>query len=132
MKFEKQRFIHFREADPAGILFFGRLPEIYHDLFEEGLQEQLPWRELFANERLALPIRHLEVDYLRPMRAGVFYTWLVNVMKLTDHSVEVHLQVLHENHLHAHLKCVHVCVDQQAAQKTKLPAQWRAALEALQ
>ncbi len=131
MRIEKKRLIHFREADPAGILFFGRLPEIYHDIFEEGLTENLAWREVFGHSRWGLPIRHLNVDYLKPLKAGTFYTFRIHIANLTEHSIEVQLQVTEGESLHAQLKCVHVCVDQDLNKKTKLPEIWREALEAL-
>lgn len=66
--------IRFREADPAGILFFGHVFALAHDCFEGFIEETgFGWKNWFnVRGEYLVPIRHTEANYLRPfLRAKI-------------------------------------------------------------
>src|SRR5688572_12906746 len=120
------RPVFFREADPAQILFFGRVPQIYHDLLETWLSEELGWEEVFKNKTLLFPIRKLEVDYLRPLHAGQHYAWVLRTQAISENSVTLSAQVFAPDDLNyeqpfVKLSCVHVVVETESGKKSAVP-----------
>lgn len=80
--------MRFHQADPAGWMFFGRAFELAHDSMEDLLLAAgFDWKEWFANERFAMPIRQAQADYRRPIPAGALYEVEAVVRRLGDTSV---------------------------------------------
>ena len=63
--------IPFQHVDAAGVLFFSRLFEQTHDVYE-GFMAAIGWPlpRVLKDGKLLLPIVHAEADYGRPMRYG--------------------------------------------------------------
>lgn len=61
--------IPFQHVDAAGVLFFARLFEHAHQVYE-GFMEVIGWPlpQLLGEGALMLPIVHAEADYRSPMR----------------------------------------------------------------
>ena len=69
--FEVELRVHFHQADPAGVLFFGRASELINTAYEHLVESHgLSWPEHFGPGAHATPIVRLETDYHRPIRAG--------------------------------------------------------------
>jgi acyl-CoA thioester hydrolase/1,4-dihydroxy-2-naphthoyl-CoA hydrolase len=119
--------IHFREADPAGILFFGHVLGLSHDVFEEFLMEHgIPWEEWFKAEDWACPIRHSEVDYRAPFMPGQSYQVEVRVQKIGQSSLTMHYIYLNQNgQICAHVHLVHTFVSRPSFQKMDVPEKYR-------
>ncbi len=63
--------IRFQDVDAAGILFFARVFDLFHDAFFAGLADRgIRFPEVLAAGRWASPLVHAEADYRRPMRFG--------------------------------------------------------------
>jgi YbgC/YbaW family acyl-CoA thioester hydrolase len=69
-RFAKRRVVRFQDVDAAGVVFFPRYLEYFHDAFIEILAEHgHDWsRELHSG--IVAPIKHAEADYLAPLRFG--------------------------------------------------------------
>jgi 1,4-dihydroxy-2-naphthoyl-CoA hydrolase len=68
--YARERAIRFQDVDAAGIIFYPRALELFHDLYVEVLAEiGQPLHEALRGPWLA-PVRHAEADYLRPLRFG--------------------------------------------------------------
>lgn len=71
MAFTYSRLIHFADTDAAGVVYFARYLSLCHEAYEESLAAAGIGLQVFSErERLFLPIRSSEADYLRPLRGG--------------------------------------------------------------
>lgn len=63
--------IRFQDVDMAGIIFFARVFDLFHDAFLAGLAARgVRFADVMAARRWASPLVHAEADYRRPMRFG--------------------------------------------------------------
>lgn len=63
--------IAFHQADPAGVLFFGRYAELWQSAYEAFIADLgIPYDDWFSQRTRSTPIRRVEVDHLRPIFAG--------------------------------------------------------------
>lgn len=120
--------IGFRDADPAGIMFFGNILGLSHDVFEEFIAHNgISWNEWFKPTQWACPIRHAEVNFLSPFRPGETYTVEVNVKKLGQSSFQMHYKFMsRDQKICAEVDVVHAFVDQGSFQKAPMPPHFRA------
>ena len=91
MSFTRNVDVRFDEGDPRGILFYGRLQELSHRVFEEFVVSELVdrWEDWFLTDAFIVPIRHAEATYHRPLRPGHRYEVRLVVSKLGDSSFVV-------------------------------------------
>lgn len=63
--------IRFQDVDAAGIVFFARVLDYFHDAYVAFLQDRgLPLADVLRNAEWGLPLRHAEADYLAPLAFG--------------------------------------------------------------
>lgn len=91
MPFTRTVTVRFDEADPAGILFYGRILELAHRVFEEFVVSEVVgrWEDWFRTGDFIVPIRHAEATYSRPMRPGKSYLAELAIVRLGESSFEV-------------------------------------------
>jgi YbgC/YbaW family acyl-CoA thioester hydrolase len=66
----RSRVVRFQDVDAAGVVFFARTLEYFHDAFIELLAERgHDWSTELASGIVA-PLKHVEADYLAPLRFG--------------------------------------------------------------
>jgi acyl-CoA thioesterase FadM len=131
--FRKNFVTRFRQADPAGILFFAEAYEIAHDTFEDFLIELgLDWKHCFENREWALPIRHSECQHLAPLHPGLNYTVTVKIEKIGDSSLALNYEIADENRVCAEVKMVHACLNKKTMIKMSIPSEIRSRLETYQ
>lgn len=126
--------IRFRDADPAGIMFFGNILGLSHDLFEEFLEHNgIPWKEWFKSTDWACPIRHSEVDYLSPFFPGTTVSVTVTVARLGQSSFTMSYvyQNLQSHKVHAKAKITHsfAKIHGNKLEKEPIPTKYRLLLE---
>ena len=69
--FSETREVRFQDVDAAGIIFYPRVFEFFHDLYVAFLADAgFPLHEVLRDKTFAAPIRHAEADYFRPLRFG--------------------------------------------------------------
>jgi 1,4-dihydroxy-2-naphthoyl-CoA hydrolase len=68
--FARERAIRFQDVDAAGIIFYPRALELCHDLYVEFLADAGQPLHVALSGPWVAPIRHVEADYLRPLRFG--------------------------------------------------------------
>jgi YbgC/YbaW family acyl-CoA thioester hydrolase len=71
MSFAQRRAVRFQDVDAAGIVFFPRVLEYFHDVymaFYDSLGVSIA--EVIATRAWAAPLKHAEADFLRPLRFG--------------------------------------------------------------
>lgn len=103
--------IKFREADPAGIMFYGNILGLCHDAFEEFLTHiGVSWKTWFQPTDWACPIRHAEVNYLAPLLPGQTYAVEVSVRKIGSSSFGMNYRFLKDSKEHALVQITHAFV----------------------
>jgi YbgC/YbaW family acyl-CoA thioester hydrolase len=66
----RPRVVRFQDVDAAGVVFFARTLEYFHDAFVEILAELgHDWSQELGSGVVA-PLKHAEADYLAPLRFG--------------------------------------------------------------
>ncbi len=115
--------LKFRDADSAGIMFFGNILGITHDVFESFLKENnVPWNDWFLADSWACPIRHAEVDFVSPLFPGQNYNVEAKVSKLGTTSFNMHYEYRNSaDKLCARVQMVHSFVDKKTFQKMNVP-----------
>lgn len=86
--FERTLLVHFHEIDRAGIVYFARIFEYCHRVYEELLEQVVgPLEPFFQAKDWGLPLVHAEADYARPLRLGDRVRVQVRVERLGERSV---------------------------------------------
>jgi 1,4-dihydroxy-2-naphthoyl-CoA hydrolase len=69
--FVRTRAVRFQDVDAAGVIFYPMVLEYCHDLYVEFLEaHDTSLHHVLQAGIWAAPIRHAEVDYLKPLRLG--------------------------------------------------------------
>jgi YbgC/YbaW family acyl-CoA thioester hydrolase len=107
------RLVRFQDVDAAGIIFFARVLEYFHDAWVNCLEAKgLSLPTLLRDKPWKLPIVHAEADYLGPMRFGHRVAVEVVSVKRGEKSIVVGYRVRsNEGRMLAVGHAVHVCVD---------------------
>jgi YbgC/YbaW family acyl-CoA thioester hydrolase len=75
--------VRFHQADPAGVLFYGRVFELVNDAYEELVRAAgFHFDDHFGMTDYATPVVHIEADYRQPMAAGEAVTIELAVSRL--------------------------------------------------
>lgn len=128
--FKTQVKLKFREADSAGVMFFGNLLGITHDVFETFLEENaISWDEWFMGKNWACPIRHSEVDFISPLFPGQTYFIEAKLSKLSTTSFNMHYEYRNSSDkLCARVQMTHTFVDKNTLQKIEIPEKYKSLL----
>src|SRR5512143_1139806 len=91
--------VRFDEADARGILFYGRLQELAHRVFEDFVASEVVarWEDWFLSPDFIVPIRHAEATFHRPMRPGQDYDGELAVVRLGESSFDVRVRFFEKN-----------------------------------
>lgn len=75
--------VAFHQADPAGVLFFGRYAELWQEAYEGFIAARgIDYADWFGQTKRSTPIRRVEADHLRPIFAGEAVTVRVTVARV--------------------------------------------------
>jgi YbgC/YbaW family acyl-CoA thioester hydrolase len=128
-------FIHrvrpqFYQADPAGVLFYGRVFELFHQGYAALIEAAgVPYETHFGIRGYATPIVHAEADYKRPIRPGTDIDVAVSVERLGESSLTFAFRITDATGtVLATGREVHVTVDPASFTTRPLPDELRAAL----
>lgn len=131
MTLKSKFLVHFDDADPGGIVFFGNYLKLAHRALEYALpQVGIPWDKWFATKEYGVPLRHVEADYRKPIRPGTFIEVEQKVLKLGNSSVTFESLLKNDqNELCAVLTHTHVFVDMKTKSSIPIPEGIRQVLE---
>lgn len=69
--FVEPRTIRFQDIDAAGIIFYPRILEMFHDAYAALLAfAGTPLRDVMTKHSWIAPVRHAEADYFKPLVLG--------------------------------------------------------------
>ncbi len=98
MKFSVNYPIRFQHCDPAGIVFYPRYYEMFHqvieDWFADALNKSHP--ELIKN-KIGIPLVHAKCDFLNPSHIGDIVTFNLTLKKIGRSSFTVEITGKLEN-----------------------------------
>lgn len=120
--FQKEIQIRFREADPAGILFFGNIFSLAHDCFEDFIQAAgFTWDEWFKTTDYLVPLRHTDCNYLKPFNPGQKYTVTASVSRIGETSFQMRYVFSQNSTEHALVLMTHAFLSAKSKQKISVP-----------
>jgi len=120
----KMRFtVAFDESDSEGIVFFGNYFRLAHRALERWLTErEIAWPDWFKNPDFGVPLRHVEADYLKPLRPGESFDATIRIDEIGDSSVHLSYEFTDPAGTPlARLKTSHVFVNRSDMKKIKIP-----------
>lgn len=128
--FMTKKTLTFREADPAGIMFFGNIFGFAHDAFEEFIVAAgYTWKEWFHNQDYLIPMRHTSADFLAPFRPGETYDVAVTVEAFRETSFKMKYVFSKDGRTHAVVGIVHAVLSSKTRAKTALPESMKSRLQ---
>ncbi len=131
--YKTEIFVHFDETDAGGIVFFGNYFKLAHRVIEKFLSEsEVGWAIWFRSPDYGVPLRHVEADYLKALRAGNTYKAELCVLKLGDSSVTFQCELSSSEGQHALIRTTHVFFDTKLRQKRAVPDSIRSLLNTIQ
>ncbi len=122
--------VHFDDADPGGIVFFANYLKFAHRALEQALpQAGIPWEKWFTVREYAVPLRHVEADYLKPIRPGTMIDVEQKVLKLGNTSVTFESLLKNDQgEICAVITHTHVFIDVKTKSSTNIPEDIRQVL----
>jgi 1,4-dihydroxy-2-naphthoyl-CoA hydrolase len=126
--------VRFQDIDAAGIAFYGRVFDYFHDAYVAHLAARgLPLHEILAHRAWIMPLVHAEADYKRPLRFGGVYRIELRAEVIGRSSYTLRYRIVGlQGQLHAEGTTVHVCIDLATDRPRELPEELRALLSPLQ
>jgi acyl-CoA thioester hydrolase/1,4-dihydroxy-2-naphthoyl-CoA hydrolase len=124
--------VAFDEADSAGIVFFGNYFRFAHRALEHFLpQIGIAWDKWFSGKEIGVPLRHVEADYMRPIRPGEQLQIRTHIANVGESSVEFIFDFQIEGGSSAaRVRTVHVFVaTEPLGQKIQIPPPIKTLLE---
>jgi acyl-CoA thioester hydrolase/1,4-dihydroxy-2-naphthoyl-CoA hydrolase len=123
--------LRFRDADPAGIIFFGNVYKIAHDTYEDFIGYLgFEWDEWFQNPDWAVPIRHSSCEHLVPLKPAHTYDVEVWVDRISKSSFTVKYVFVAEGITYCEVSLVHTFYNKRARTKMSIPSEVLDRLEA--
>lgn len=130
--YEHHTEIRFQDVDAAGILFFARVFDLFHDAFFAGLAARgIRFSDVLAERRWASPLVHAEADYRKPMRFGDRVVVELARVELGNTSAVTRYRIrgAHDpDHVHASGHLVHAFVELPGFRSCPVPDEFRSAL----
>lgn len=125
--------VRFHQADPAGVLFFGRVFELVSDAYEELLEAAgLDFEQPDSLAGFTTPIVHVEADYRQAIRMGEMVTVRLRLERLGESSLTYAFELLGpDGSLRTSGRVVHVFVRLPGFEKIPMPDHARRAFLSL-
>ncbi len=132
--FQHKMIVPFQDIDAAGIVFFARIFDYFHDAFVAHLRARgvsLP--AVISSGEWGAPLAHAEADYKFPLRFGDEVTVEVVCGEVGDTSLSIRFRIVSGQEpvrVHCFGKTVHVVIDRKTFRPRAVPDILRAAYQA--
>ena len=131
-RFAVQRGVRFQDVDAAGIVFYARFFDMFHDAYADYLAAYgSPLPEVIRARQWAAPLAHAEADFLAPLRFGDTVEVALVAGRLDGSRLSVGYRMTRGSVACAVGVTVHVFVDVASFKKIPPPAEAAAALAPL-
>ena len=124
--FTYKRSIHLQDADPAGVVFFGKVYDIAQEAFEKMIREfDFPINRIIYQSEIIFPIIHSQAEYPVPIRLG--HDLVINVMigKISDSSFTLVYEFFHNEIMVCRVKTIHVAINRKKWEKDLIPGHFK-------
>jgi acyl-CoA thioester hydrolase/1,4-dihydroxy-2-naphthoyl-CoA hydrolase len=123
MSYLSQVKVHFHQVDAAGVLFYGHVFSLAHNIYEEFITQGLgfDWEQWFNNSNWAVPIRHAEADYLQPLLGGHTYNAKIDIIEVGTSSFRLQFLFSEKADDKCMVKTTHVFIDKKMGAKVPIP-----------
>ncbi len=126
---EENVTVRFEDADPAGLVFYPRAIAMAHAVIEEMIaRSPLGWACWFASPSHAAPVRKVDAEFLRPMRAGESFQARAAVERIGSTSVTFLVEFGDADAPRARIRWVQVLIDKATGRPVPVPSAVREAL----
>ena len=125
--------VRFGHTDPSGIVYFPRIYEALHDVFEDLIERHLGERyhHILLEKKLGFPLVHSRVDFRRPLRFGDRPTVRVTCFHLGTSSIGLRYVFELDHVLCVDARQTTALTDLTTMKSRPLPDAWRARFEEL-
>jgi YbgC/YbaW family acyl-CoA thioester hydrolase len=133
--FVESRAIRFQDIDAAGIIFYPRILEMFHDAYGAFLAfAGCPLPEVLQSGTWLAPVRHAEADYFKPMRFGDPVTVEICRAHLSESEATLGYRIARApgGEVCVVGQVVHTFVNRATFKRTPIPEPVRRALEHLE
>jgi 1,4-dihydroxy-2-naphthoyl-CoA hydrolase len=130
--FVDRRAIRFQDIDAAGIIFYPRVLEMFHDTYAAFLGfAGAPLPEVLRSGTWLAPVRHAEADYFKPLRFGDPVTVEICRAHLAETEATLGYRVARADGGEVCVvgQVVHTFVERESFKRTPIPEVVRRALE---
>ena len=118
----ERRVVRFQDVDAAGIVFYGRIFDYFHDAYVAFLRDRgAPLEDALRDRSWVAPLRHAEADYLRPLRFGDAVDVLITQVRVEGTEYQVRYRIEKEGELACVGETLHVTVDPETFVRTPVP-----------
>lgn len=120
--FSTKRTIEFGMCDVGGIMFFAKIFELAHSVYEEFIMNSNLKTNYFENEVFVVPLVNAGADYHSPIKLHSLLTVQLVVTKIGTTSFQLCVKFLDEsNNPKATVNTTHVFIDKTDLVKTTIP-----------
>lgn len=129
--FVESRAIRFQDIDAAGIIFYPRVLEMFHDVYATFLAfAGCPLPEVLRSGGWLAPVRHAEADYFKPLRFGDAVTVEICRAYLSESEATLGYRIARAEGGEVCVvgQVVHTFVDRASFKRTPIPEPVRRAL----
>lgn len=124
--------VGFSDCDFAGVLFYGKIFELVHKVYEEYLESQNYYKDYFRNSEIIYPIIHCDASFNKILTAGDSVTIKLKLRTIRNTSFELEYEVLSNNQeLAVIVSTIHITIDKKTNHKAEIPNHLRKLLENL-
>ena len=125
--------VRFGHVDPAGIVYFPRIYDYVHDVFEELWEKHVGERyyRILCDDKVGLPLVHSEVDFKHPLRFGDRPVVRVTCFQLGKSSLGLRYVFKVDDNVCVDARMTTVCTHVDEMKSFPLPAEYRARFEAI-
>jgi 1,4-dihydroxy-2-naphthoyl-CoA hydrolase len=132
--FSHPMVVPFQDIDAAGIVFFARIFDYFHDAFVACMSARgLSLPDVIARGDWGAPLAHAEADYSRPLRFGDRVRAEIVRAEFGETSMTLHHQLVSDDAARLILatgRTVHVFIDRTSFRPRPVPDAARAAFTA--
>jgi 4-hydroxybenzoyl-CoA thioesterase len=128
--FAVDKQVRFHLCDPAGIMFYPQyfvlMNELVEDWFDRGLD--LPFRRFHGIDRMTIPMRRVECDFLAPSALGETLRFSLAVARLGTTSFTLAVEARCGDAIRVRATLVMVYASAAAGAAVEMPPDFRARL----
>lgn len=127
--FKAKRKINFYDCDPAGILFYAKIYELCHSVYEEMIQSFNLKEDYWTSDDYVVPIIHSEANYKKPLFYNSFVEIELSVKSLSTSAFKLSYNCKNDaGELCVEVETTHVFVDKKTWKKKAIKDDTRSGL----